>query len=287
MRESDGATLPPTLRTVNSIEIVVAATDVDLASDILWTSGVEGIEERVESASTVRLIAGVPEDSTAAVVDAIADRWAVTHGVLRPELYEDSWRPYARAVRIGPSIVVQPPWIPSIATPSDRVISLDPGRAWGHGAHPSTRLIAEELVRLDSLAGFTVLDVGCGSGLLTIVAAVLGADRVAAIDIDNEAIGVTLGNAAVNGVVGRVEASTTPANLIRGEFDVVVANIGLTVLTELSATLRALVRPRGVIMLSGLLDDQIDTAVSAFRPFEETGRRTMDGWGSVVMRPPG
>lgn len=280
-------TLPPTLGTVNSIEIVVSAGEVELASDVLWTAGVAGIEERVLGRDTVRLIAGVPEDRTADVVAAISPRWTVTQGVMRPELFEDSWRPYAQAVRIGDAVVVQPPWIPPIATPDDLVISLDPGRAWGHGAHPSTRLIAEELVRLGSLTGFTVLDVGCGSGLLAVVAAALGADRVVAIDIDHEAVGATLGNAAVNGVADRIEVSSTPANLIREEFDVVVANIGLTVLTELAATLRPLVRPRGVLMLSGLLDDQLDSAAAAYRPFEETGRRTMDGWGSVVVQPPG
>lgn len=280
-------TLPPTLGTVNSIEIVVSAGEVELASDVLWTAGVAGIEERVLGRDTVRLIAGVPEERTADVVAAISPRWTVTQGVMRPELFEDSWRPYAQAVRIGDAVVVQPPWIPPIATPDDLVISLDPGRAWGHGAHPSTRLIAEELVRLGSLTGFTVLDVGCGSGLLAVVAAALGADRVVAIDIDHEAVGATLGNAAVNGVADRIEVSSTPANLIREEFDVVVANIGLTVLTELAATLRPLVRPRGVLMLSGLLDDQLDSAAAAYRPFEETGRRTMDGWGSVVVQPPG
>lgn len=280
-------TLPPTLGTVNSIEIVVSAGEVELASDVLWTAGAAGIEERVLGRDTVRLIAGVPEDRTADVVAAISPRWTVTQGVMRPELFEDSWRPYAQAVRIGDAVVVQPPWIPPIATPDDLVISLDPGRAWGHGAHPSTRLIAEELVRLGSLTGFTVLDVGCGSGLLAVVAAALGADRVVAIDIDHEAVGATLGNAAVNGVADRIEVSSTPANLIREEFDVVVANIGLTVLTELAATLRPLVRPRGVLMLSGLLDDQLDSAAAAYRPFEETGRRTMDGWGSVVVQPPG
>lgn len=280
-------TLPPTLGTVNSIEIVVSAGEVELASDVLWTAGVAGIEERALGHDTVRLIAGVPEERTADVVAAISPRWTVTQGVMRPELFEDSWRPYAQAVRIGDAVVVQPPWIPPIATPDDLVISLDPGRAWGHGAHPSTRLIAEELVRLGSLTGFTVLDVGCGSGLLAVVAAALGADRVVAIDIDHEAVGATLGNAAVNGVADRIEVSSTPANLIREEFDVVVANIGLTVLTELAATLRPLVRPRGVLMLSGLLDDQLDSAAAAYRPFEETGRRTMDGWGSVVVQPPG
>ena len=272
---------------MESIEIVVAAEDVELAGGLMWAWGVEGIEERVESddpaAPTVRLIAGVPAEFADDVAAALVDRWPVARGQMQPELWADSWRPYAKAVRIRDQLVVQPPWIDPIARPGDVVISLDPGRAWGHGAHPSTVLVAEELVEIGSLARLSLLDVGCGSGLLAIVAAVQGAARVVAVDIDPGAVEATLSNAAVNGVDHLIEVSTNPVATIGGTFNLVVANIGLGVLRELAGTLVRLVADGGALVLSGLLDDQVDDAVAAYPTMIEVRRRDLDGWGVVVL----
>ena len=268
---------------MDSIEIVVEAAEAELAGGIMWATGVAGIEERSEGGGRVRLIAGVPEEATDAVVAALEVHWPVTRGRLEPDRWIDSWRPYAKAARISGGIVVQPPWIEPIAGPDDVVISLDPGRAWGHGAHPSTLLAAEDLVAVDHLAGRSVLDVGCGSGLLSIVAAVRDAGRIVAVDIDPAAIEATLANATVNGLDGRIDVSSTPVRLVDGPFDVVVANIGLGVLVELSVALTELVARRGSLILSGLLDDQVDAAAAAYPAFAEHHRRELDGWASIVL----
>ena len=95
----------------------------------------------------VKLIAGVPEEHTDDVAAALDRHWPVVRGRMDPDQWVDSWRPYAKAARLSGGIVVQPPWIAPIAEPGDLVVSLDPGRAWGHGAHPSTLLAAEEMRR--------------------------------------------------------------------------------------------------------------------------------------------
>ncbi len=274
-----------TLLNVNSIEIVVDAAEAEEAGGLMWASGVAGIEERDESDGRVRLIAGVPEEATSAVVEAL-DRWTVEVEPMDPDRWADSWRPYAKAARISGGIVVQPPWIEPIARPGELEVVLDPGRAWGHGAHPSTLLAAEDLVAAGDLAGRSVLDVGCGSGLLSVLAALRGADAVVAIDIEAAAVEATLANALVNDVADSIDVSTTPVQVLDVRFDVVVANIGLGVLVDLAAPLADRLGPDGRLILSGLLVEQVDAARCAYPDLREMSRRELDGWGSLVLAAP-
>ena len=268
---------------MDSIEIVVDASEAELAGGIMWATGVAGIEERSQPDGRVKLIAGVPEEHTDDVAAALDRHWPVVRGRMDPDQWVDSWRPYAKAARLSGGIVVQPPWIAPIAEPGDLVVSLDPGRAWGHGAHPSTLLAAEDLLAAGGLDARRVLDVGCGSGLLAIVAAIRGAHTVVAVDIDPAAVEATLANAMVNGVGDLIEVSSTPVAIVDGPFDLIVANIGLSVLADLATVLTGHLVEGGAIILSGLLDDQVDAAIAAYPALTEVRRRELDGWGSVIF----
>lgn len=271
---------------MQSIEFVVSSVEAEFACGLLWSLGVSGIEERAEPDGEIRLIAGFEDDLADEAQAELEQRWPTERGTMNYEQYLDAWRPYASAVRVGDRLVIQPPWIAPIARPGDLVISVDPGRAWGHGAHPTTVLCVEELLSLGDLDGRVVLDVGCGSGVLSVAAALLGADVVEAIDIDLAAVEATLANALVSGVAGLVEASSTPVALVESSFDVVVANIGLATLVDLAPAITARVAPGGVAVLSGLLVDQVDAAVAAYGELVEVERRNADGWSVVVLRRP-
>ena len=272
---------------MNSIELTVAPHEVELASGLLWAGGVAGIEERSIDDTSVLLIAGVEPASVDDVCAAIGDRWPLHHGELHPEEFVDSWRPWARAVRVGDRLVLQPPWIDPIAHDGDLVVTVDPGRAWGHGAHPSTVLAAELL--LERVGGRRILDVGCGSGVLAVVAATAGADHVEAIDIDGDAIAATTANAAANGVDDLIHATATPLGSVEGSFDVIVANIGCSVLCELAPSIVALAEvhatTRSVLVLSGLLDDQVAEVLEAYGAlgWSECERRSTGGWSAVAL----
>jgi len=174
-------------------------------------------------------------------------------------------------------------WIvPSWCAPPDPAainIALDPGLAFGTGAHPSTllclRWLAENLRR-----GASVLDYGCGSGILAIAAAKLGASRVAGIDIDPQAIETSRANAAANGAI--IEFGL-PEDLPAEAVDVALANILANPLELMAPLLAARVRVGGSIVLSGLLEAQVDAVLAAYeRWFNIELWGTADGWAALA-----
>lgn len=200
--------------------------------------------------------------------------------------WRDLWRAWATPTLAG-RVLVRPAWLaPDPAGEVGRaVITLEPGAAWGHGGHPSTRLVLEVLS--DRLrGGETVLDVGCGSGALSVGALALGAGRVTAIDIDPAAVAATAANAARNGFADRVAVGPWPVTSIRRRFDVVVANIGAGVIVELAEPLAARLAAPGLLVLSGLLDQQVDDVLERFAAVGGTTPaevRHDAGWATPVL----
>jgi ribosomal protein L11 methyltransferase len=181
--------------------------------------------------------------------------------------WEDSWREFHRGVAVG-RFWVGPPWVEPTA--GAEAIVIDPGRAFGTGAHATTRLTLE---LLQELRPASLLDVGCGSGVLAIAAVKLGFTPVIAVDIDETAVEVTLANAQVNGVqvdVRRVDALRDELP----ETEVAVANVALDVVEQLLPRLRA-----GQLVASGYLErDEPD--LQGWRRIE---RRIADGWAADLL----
>ncbi|MDR2678490.1 MAG: 50S ribosomal protein L11 methyltransferase, partial [Zoogloeaceae bacterium] len=142
-------------------------------------------------------------------------------------------------------------------------LALDPGMAFGTGAHPTTRLCLEWLEQTLQ-GGEHLLDYGCGSGILAIAAARLGAGTVTGVDIDPQAIAAARANAEKNGVTANFVASETP---LQGQYDVVVANILANPLRVLAPAISAHVRPGGHLALSGLLEAQAEDLIAFYAPW--------------------
>ncbi len=158
------------------------------------------------------------------------------------------------------------------------IVRLDPGLAFGTGTHATTAMCLEWLDSLD-LAGKTLLDYGCGSGVLAIAALKLGCEQAHAMDIDPQAVLATRLNAAENGVQAHLGVSGS-ADGIEGRFDVVVANILAGPLAELAADITQHLRPGGRLGLSGILSEQADAVREAYSPwfdFDEPEFRSQDG----------
>jgi len=200
--------------------------------------------------------------------------------------WADAWRAHFRPVRAG-SLTIRAPWNPSS---EGLEVIIEPAMAFGTGGHATTRLAAEGLeAALNARPGAEVLDMGTGSGVLAIAAVRLGASRAVGVDVDPEAVKATAVNAALNGVEGRVAATSDwPA----GVFPVVVANIVSPVLLELRQRLAGAVSSGGALVLSGILASEADDVVGAFceqGPFVEIDRRTSladADWVSVTLSHP-
>ena len=162
-------------------------------------------------------------------------------------------------IRVSERLWIVPSWHES-PDPAAINLILDPGMAFGTGSHPTTRLCLEWLER-HVTAGCSVLDYGCGSGILAIAAARLGAGSVAGVDIDPQAVEAARANAERNGVAALFADSAEP---VAGEYDVVVANILSNPLRVLAPAICAHVRPGGRLALSGILREQVDEIIAIY-----------------------
>jgi len=236
--------------------------DPDVVADVLWQHGPASVLEDGDS-----LAAGfASRDAAERVADALP--WPSTVEVVEDDGWQDAWKAHAEPVRVGDLLVV-PSWF--------EVVRIDPGTAFGSGSHASTQLC---LAAVSDLVhqGSTVLDVGCGSGILSIAAMRLGAASTLAIDVAAEAITTTRANAAANGV--EVDARHVLVDDVDATFDVVVANIGATVLRAMAPALAP--RVGGSLVLAGILDEQVPETVAAYTPLglRVVEVRSLDGWAA-------
>jgi ribosomal protein L11 methyltransferase len=195
-----------------------------------------------------------------------------------PDDWAERWKEFHRPVLVGERLWVRPPWAESRQGAEDLVI--DPGQAFGTGAHPTTRLCLELMLGLEARGSFA--DVGCGSGVLAIAAARLGFAPVAAADYEPAALEATRANAAANGVrldrVQRIDVRTEPAPAA----DVVAANLVRPLLLRVASLIDA--RP-GALIASGLLDEEADEVAAAFAPLRERRRLSDRGWTALLLAP--
>lgn len=191
-----------------------------------------------------------------------------------------SWRRHVEPRRFGNLAVV-----PSHASEglAGKVLRIDPGGAFGTGGHPTTRLCLAWLASLP-VTGRSVLDFGCGSGILAIAARLLGARSATAVDRDPEALAVASRNAARNGV--SLDLAGSEAFEPDGPFDLVVANIVAGTLVAEASRLRASVAPGGRLALCGLLPEQVAEVAAAYPDVCFDAARAMDGWALLSGRRP-
>ena len=200
--------------------------------------------------------------------------------LLAERAWEREWLKDFRPMRFGQRLWVCPTH-DEVAANDAVVLKLDPGLAFGTGTHPTTRLCLEWL---DAHAphGLAVIDYGCGSGILALAALRLGASHAWCHDIDPQALTATLANAQTNGLQGGVSLVSDACDL-PPQVDLLLANILSGPLRELAPTLAARVRPKGCIVLAGLLSEQSAEVTAAYAPwFNMQPRGERDGWVCIA-----
>jgi ribosomal protein L11 methyltransferase len=180
------------------------------------------------------------------------------------EDWAESWKEFFQVEHIGRHLVIRPTWREYEPSAGETVIDLDPGMAFGTGQHPTTRLCLRAIEEIAG-PGVTVLDLGCGSGILSIAAAKFGCADVLALDIEQVAVDATRDNARLNCVDSAVRAELGSTERARQDaksrgqgFDLVVANISASVLSRSAGDLTELLRPGGTFVGSGVVSERCD-----------------------------
>jgi len=266
---------------------VPRGVDVELAADALWRAGAVAIEER-ETPTGILLVAGVaPGADIAPLLEAVHDRWPAEASAVDVDGALDAWRAFARPVTVGRRLLVRPPWVPAGPRAAAVEVLIDPGRAFGSGAHASTRLALAAIERLVR-GGERMLDAGCGSGVLGVVALVLGAAEAVGVDHDPGAVAAARANAARNWVGDRFTVTGRPLDAVVAGgplFDLVAANMLLPDLLDVAPALRAALAADGSLVVSGILADQRRPVVARAGRLGlvPVGEKTAEGWLAITF----
>jgi len=256
------------------LTIRVADTNREIISARLWalgTVGVHDLGDHLEAAFVDRgsAVEAASSLGTEPVIESVPDDEGL-----------DTWKQFARWVEAGP-FVICPTWI----TPPEGhdVILIDPGRSFGSGSHPSTRLAIEVLAEVLQ-PGMSVLDVGCGSGVLSIAAARMGAS-VTAVDTDPAAVEATRINVAADHIGKAVRVIPGSAVDLDRRFDLIVVNVTIDIQESLATAITDRLTPDGTLVAAGILVGSQEDRISRSHPeMDLIARATEQEWVVLGMR---
>lgn len=211
---------------------------------------------------------------------------------VREEDWANNWKQYFKPIAVGERLLIKPSWESCEGYEDRTILEIDPASSFGTGQHNTTR-ICLELLEKYMKSGDRVLDLGCGSGILSIAAMLLGAERVSAIDIDSNAVRIAGENAAKNNIppekytlyCGNVIGDDNLADKMGSGYDVIVANIVADVLIAMSDRFVQFIRSGGTLIISGIITErrhEVCDVVNS-KGFTEIAAEERDGWAAVAF----
>ena len=261
------------------------------------------VDEALLEKDKTKVLLHVYADEHTSVEDCIAfvsDRFSsesITYEVeikhVDEEDYANSWKQYYKPIKIGNRIVIVPEWEPYEKADGEITVALNPGMAFGTGTHETTSMCIEALQDI-VFEGDEVLDIGCGSGILSVTALLCGANRADATDIDRNAVNVAYENAELNGVKDRLHATEdnilsaeSPIRTAGKKYNVVIANIVADVIIEICGFVKTLIKPYGCFVASGIISERLDDVVKAMNDngLCVAAIHEKRGWNCIIANP--
>jgi len=298
--------------------ITVSTKDIDLAGSIanmvvpygIYIEDYSALEEETMAIAHIDLIEEslLQRDRTKAIIhvyinpeenpaeaaayvkerlDACGIAHEITVADCRVEDWQNNWKQYYKPLPIGKRLLIRPLWIDDYDAQGRKVLSIEPGLAFGTGSHPTTRLCLETLEDYIT-GGETVLDIGCGSGILSIASLLLGAESAVGVDIDALAVKTARINAEENGFT-QPQFTVLQGNLsdkVSGKFRIVVANIVADIIMQFNTQVGDFLEDGGVYITGGIIESREDDVLRSFAAngFKVLERRENNGWLVFVLK---
>lgn len=298
------------------ITVTVDAKEIDKAGDIaqmvvpygIYIEDYSNLNEEVEQIAHIDLIDEEllkkdrtkalvhvyisPEDSPAEAIAFLSERYnaeRIQHKIETAACVEEdwinNWKKYFKPIKVGQKLLIRPTWEEEYEAGDRKVLHLEPGLAFGTGTHETTRLcmeLLEEYVQPD----FEVLDVGCGSGILSVAALLLGAQKAVGVDIDALAVKTAVQNAEINHVADRFTGICGDlTDKVSGKYNIVVANIVADVIILLTKDIEQFMHHETVYLMSGIIDTREKDVLAALADkFDIIARKTEKGWVALAAK---
>ena len=299
------------------VAITVDAADVDRAGDIaqmvvpygIYIEDYSHLEEEAWEIAHIDLIdedllkkdrtKGIihvyisPEENPAEAISFLKDRYnadgihyEISTADCAMEDWINNWKKYFKPMPVGQSLLIRPTWEDAYNPAGRRVLHIEPGLAFGTGTHETTRLCME-LIEDDLRPQMDVLDVGCGSGILSVAALIMGARSATGVDIDELAVKTAAENAEINRVGDRFTAiAGNLTDKVTGKYQMVVANIVADIIIELTENIENFMYRDTIFMMSGIIDSREQDVRDALEnKFEIIDRREENGWVALAAQP--
>lgn len=233
-----------------------------------------------------------PEENPAEAIAFLSERYAsegIAHEIITEDCHEqdwlNNWRQYFHPMPVGKKLLIRPTWRDKYDAGDRLVLNIDPGLAFGTGSHETTRLCLETLEKYVK-DGDKVLDVGCGSGILSIASILLGADSAQGVDIDPTAVKTAAENAEINGVSDKFTAVCgNLTDKISGKFNIIVANIVADAIISLSKGVKEFMDDDTVYIMSGIIDTRLQEVLASLEPdFDIIEVIEDNGWACIAAK---
>ncbi len=248
------------------------------------------VHENAQGAETLAAIRGLVGGYKANNSDGYYGNIRIELANVKEEDWANNWKKYYKPFRVGKSLIIKPSWEDVEPKDGDRILEIDPASTFGTGQHHTTKMVMEMLEDVIS-GGERVLDLGCGSGILSIAALLLGAREVAICDIFENAVKTAAENieknkfTSFNAYCGNIIEDKALREKIGGGYDVICANIVADVIIAMSPLFEEFLNDGGKLMVSGVIDERVDevTASLSENGWKVVNAKNEEGWNCILL----